>query len=87
MRVCVWAAAALAVGSVAFADVLPPPPTQAGPVVDTIQGTRVADPYRWLENWNDPKVQAWSDAQNVRTRAYLDALPDRARGQDANSRG
>jgi prolyl oligopeptidase len=77
MRICVWAAAALAVASAAFADVLPPPPTQAGPVVDTIQGTRVADPYRWLEDWNDPKVQAWSDAQNGRARAYLDALPDR----------
>jgi prolyl oligopeptidase len=37
----------------------------------------VADPYRWLEDWNDPKVQAWSNAQNARARAYLDALPDR----------
>src|SRR6185437_13728693 len=27
------------------------------------------------ENWDDPKVQAWSDAQNARTRTYLDALP------------
>ncbi len=34
-------------------------------------------PYRWLENWDDPKVKAWSDAQNVRTRATLDALPYR----------
>src|SRR6266480_195717 len=62
----------------ALAATIPPPP--AAPrdnVVDTIQGVKVADPYRWLENWNDPKVQAWSDAQNVRTRAYLDALPGR----------
>ncbi|HKD22895.1 MAG TPA: prolyl oligopeptidase family serine peptidase, partial [Rhizomicrobium sp.] len=59
------------------AEVMPPPPSQAGTVVDTIQGVKVADPYRWLEDWNDPKVQAWSNAQNTRTRAYLDALPDR----------
>ena len=37
----------------------------------------MADPYRWLEDWNDPKVQAWSNEQNMRARAYLDALPDR----------
>jgi len=77
-RICVLAAAVIAVSSAAFAaDVLPPPPTPAGNTVDTIQGVRIADPYRWLEDWNDPKVQAWSNAQNERTRAYLDALPDR----------
>lgn len=42
--------------------------------VDTVQGVKVADPYRWLENWSDPRVQDWSTAQNNRTRAYLDAL-------------
>jgi prolyl oligopeptidase len=49
----------------------------ADKTVDVIQGVSVADPYRWLEDWNDPKVQAWSDAQNTRTRAYLDPLPGR----------
>ena len=53
------------------------PPTKAGSDADTVQGTRVADPYRWLENWDDPAVKNWSDAQNARTRAYLDALPYR----------
>jgi prolyl oligopeptidase len=43
-----------------------------------IQGVTVADPYRALENADDPKVEAWSDAQNDRTRAYLDNLPGRA---------
>ena len=70
--------AALAlVPAVAVAAVAPPPPTPTVETVDTIQGTKVADPYRWLENWSDPKVQAWSDAQNVRTRSYLDPLPSR----------
>ncbi|MEJ0024514.1 MAG: prolyl oligopeptidase family serine peptidase [Rhizomicrobium sp.] len=53
------------------------PPTPAGNTVDVVQGTSVLDPYRWLEDWNDPKVKTWSDAQNARTRAYLDALPYR----------
>jgi prolyl oligopeptidase len=55
-----------------------PPLFPAGNTVDTIQGQAIADPYRELENAADPKVKAWSDAQNVRTRAYLDALPGRA---------
>ncbi|MBN9556530.1 MAG: S9 family peptidase, partial [Alphaproteobacteria bacterium] len=62
----------------AFAATLPAPPaTPAGDVADVIDGVKVADPYRWLENWDDPKVEAWSDAQNTRTRTYLDALSTR----------
>jgi prolyl oligopeptidase len=69
---------ALTFAASAIAAVPPPPVTPAGNTVDIIHGTKVSDPYRWLENAADPKVQAWSDAQNVRTRAYLDALPSRA---------
>lgn len=55
---------------------LPPlPDTPRVLVTDTYFGTKVEDPYRWLENWNDPKVQAWSDAQNVHARAALARLP------------
>ncbi len=58
---------------------IPPAPIfPRGDTVDTIQGARVADPYRALENAGDPAVKAWSDAQNARTRTYLDALPGRA---------
>jgi prolyl oligopeptidase len=60
---------------VSAATITPPPPTVRDAAVDTIQGVKIADPYRWLEDWNDPKVQAWSNAQNARTRGYLDALP------------
>ncbi len=62
--------------------IMPPPATPAGNTVDTLWGVKISDPYRWLEDWNDPKVQAWSDAQNVRTRAYLDALPQRGAVKD-----
>jgi prolyl oligopeptidase len=70
------AVALCCVAGAAVAATIPPPATPAGNTVDVIQGTKVADPYRWLETAADPKVQSWSDAQNARTRAYLDALPD-----------
>jgi prolyl oligopeptidase len=35
----------------------------------------VADPYRWLERWDDPEVRAWTEAQNAYAHAQLDALP------------
>src|ERR1700694_3787904 len=62
----------------ALVPAIPPAPsTPAGHTVDVVQGVSIADPYRWLENWGDPKVVAWSDAQNARARGYLDALPGR----------
>lgn len=70
------AASLLIAGGAALAATIPAPPqTPAGNTVDVIQSMQVADPYRWLEDAADPKVQAWSDAQNARTRTYLDALP------------
>lgn len=67
----------LAAGPSRSAVVPPPPPTRVDETVDVIQGEKISDPYRWLENGNDPAVQKWSDAQNDRTRSYLDALPTR----------
>jgi prolyl oligopeptidase len=61
----------------ALAAMLAPPAAMRGRVTDSIQGVSVADPYRWLEDGKDTRVQAWSDAQNTRTRAYLDGLSDR----------
>jgi prolyl oligopeptidase len=54
------------------------PPTTVLPVTDQYHGVSVTDPYRWLEDAADPKVKAWSDAQNVRARTYLDGLAVRA---------
>ena len=39
-----------------------PPPTQQRPVTDEYFGIKVVDPYRWLENWDDPEVRAWTEA-------------------------
>src|SRR3989441_6257936 len=54
------------------------PETPKKPVSTKYQDVTVEDPYQWLEQDNDPQVKAWSDAQNQRTRQYLDRLPDRA---------
>ncbi|GIL39992.1 prolyl oligopeptidase family serine peptidase [Roseiterribacter gracilis] len=79
MRLPVLAfATCIAAPLAAFAADQSAPPTATVGVTDTIQGVTVADPYRWLENADDPKVKAWSDAQNARARSYLDALPTRA---------
>ena len=62
-------AASLAMGATGFA----PPPTPARAVVEDVQGVRLTDPYRWLENGKDAEVQAWTRAQHQATVAWLDA--------------
>jgi prolyl oligopeptidase len=61
------------------ADDLPAiPQTPKKPVTDEYQGVQVVDDYRWLETSADADVRKWSDQENVRTRAYLDRLANRA---------
>ncbi|MDE2146640.1 MAG: S9 family peptidase [Burkholderiales bacterium] len=60
------------------AQALPPiPVAPVRPVTDTYFGTPVVDDYRYMENLQDPEVQAWMKAQAQATRARLDALPGR----------
>ncbi|HSL28371.1 MAG TPA: hypothetical protein VK900_04150, partial [Anaerolineales bacterium] len=53
------------------------PETARKPVTDEYHGIPVEDPYRWLENSNDPAVREWTEAQTRLTRQVLDALPQR----------
>jgi prolyl oligopeptidase len=53
------------------------PPTTKGDVVDDYFGTKVADPYRWMEDLDSKAVSAWIAAQNATTSRYLEALPMR----------
>jgi prolyl oligopeptidase len=46
--------------------------------VDDYFGTRVADPYRWLEDDTASAVRAWVQAENAVTFGYLDRIPFRA---------
>ena len=58
------------------------PETKKVDVVDDYFGTKVPDPYRWLEDNDSPEVAAWVEAQNKVTFAYLDQIPYRARLKD-----
>ncbi len=42
-----------------------------------MQGVRIADPYRWLEDGKSDEVHAWVDAEDAFARAYLSKLPGR----------
>ena len=53
------------------------PESRTVDVVDTLWGTAVADPYRWLEDDRDPEVMEWVSAQARTARTYLDGLPER----------
>src|SRR5215510_10373421 len=44
---------------------------------DDYFGTKVADPYRWLEDLNSAETKAWVDEQNKLTFGYLDKIPFR----------
>ena len=54
------------------------PRTRTVDQVDDYFGTAVEDPYRWLEDGDDPEVVAWLEAQAAHTREHLDTLPGRA---------
>ena len=55
------------------------PESKRGDTVDDYFGTKVADPYRWLEGdaSSSPEVAAWVEAENKVTFAYLDRIPYR----------
>ena len=58
------------------------PATRKTDVVDDYFGTKVADPYRWLEDDNSAETKAWVEAQNKVTFAYLEQIPARAKIRD-----
>jgi prolyl oligopeptidase len=52
------------------------PTTPKRPVTDTYHGVAVTDDYRWLQDWNDKEVRAWSETENTHAREWLDHLPN-----------
>ena len=65
-------------GFLGSAEVPGVPQTPKRPVTDVYHGTKVVDPFRWLEDAKNAEVKKWTAAQNLHTRAFLDKLPDLA---------
>ena len=53
------------------------PKARVSDQVDDYFGTKVKDPYRWMEDVDSPEVKTWVDAENHLTRSYLDDVPGR----------
>ncbi len=45
--------------------------------VDVLHGTRVPDPYRWLEDGTCERTRLWTEQQNALSRRVLDRIPGR----------
>jgi prolyl oligopeptidase len=54
------------------------PVARKGEQVDDYHGTKVADPYRWLEDLDSAETRAWVEAENKLTFDYLKQIPERA---------
>lgn len=74
LAVCAFAAA-FATGLAAQDS---PPKARVAPVVDDYFGTKVTDPYRWMEANDNAEIKEWMKAQTDYTRATLDRIPGRA---------
>src|SRR4051812_24736924 len=56
-----------------------PPKAKVQIVEETLHGTKISDPYRWLENANDPDTQQFTRDELAYTRTMLDKQPQRER--------
>lgn len=71
-------AALLSIGSTgAFAQSPTCPDAHKTDQADDYHGTRVADPYRWLEDDRSPETAAWVKAENQLTAEYFSHIPYR----------
>ncbi len=53
------------------------PKTKTVEQIDEYHGTKISDPYRWLEDDNSAETAAWVEAQNKVTFSYLNQIPER----------
>jgi prolyl oligopeptidase len=61
----------------AFSSAAGPPKAKVAPVEDTVQGHKIVDRYRYLEDPNDPDTKLYVDQELAYTRTILDPLPGR----------
>jgi prolyl oligopeptidase len=64
--------------ALAFTDsALNYPAARRGDQIDDYRGTKVKDPYRWMEETDSPETKAWIEAENKVTSAYLSGITQR----------
>ncbi len=66
-------------GPVVYQEALAYPTTRTVDHQDEYHGTAVADPYRWLEDFQSDEAKAWVAAQNEVTNAHLASIQSRPR--------
>jgi prolyl oligopeptidase len=64
-------------GLLTQAQALKYPKAKKSNQVDNYHGTKVSDPYRWLEDDNSAETKAWVDEENKVTNQYLAQIPFR----------
>ncbi|MGV3558573.1 prolyl oligopeptidase family serine peptidase [Larkinella arboricola] len=64
-------------GALAQSNPITYPQTRKTKQIDDYHGTKVADPYRWLEDDRSAETEAWVKAQNAVTFGYLEQIPYR----------
>ncbi len=64
-------------GALAQSNPIKYPQTRKTEQLDDYHGTKVSDPYRWLEDDRSAETEAWVKAQNAVTFGYLEQIPYR----------
>jgi len=80
-----WILASLVLAAVLLAEDGPspntapmaPPRARMDDIVDMVQGHKIADPYRWMEDAGSPETQQYVEQEMAYTRNLLDPLPGR----------
>jgi prolyl oligopeptidase len=72
------ALALMALSAAASADPLTYPAARRDALVESLHGTSVPDPYRWMEDIDSPETRKWVEAQADLANSFLAAIPQRA---------
>lgn len=58
------------------------PKSKTEPVVETLHGVKITDPYRWLEDQDSPATRTWINSQIDYTQSMIGKLPFREKIRD-----
>ena len=77
MKISLTKAIAIVIIPISSLAQQPYPETKKTDSADDYHGTRIADPFRWLEDDNSEETKAWVIEQNKVTNKYLSSIPFR----------